>query len=99
RSVFPGGSLHDELALLTEAGLSNLEALQAATLNAAESMGILEQAGTIAAGKVADLVLLDADPLTDIRATAKVRAVIAGGRLYVRGALDALLEDAERAAR
>src|SRR5690349_1348830 len=66
---FPGFSLHDELALLVIAGLTPVEALRAATINPAKFLGIEDKAGTIAPGKLADLVLLDANPLTDIRNT------------------------------
>jgi imidazolonepropionase-like amidohydrolase len=96
RGVFPGLSIHDELVLLTEAGLTPLEALQAATTNAVASLGIQDRAGAVARGKAADLVLLGADPLVDIRATTAIRAVIADGRLFLRPALDSLLADAER---
>jgi imidazolonepropionase-like amidohydrolase len=92
---FPGFGLHDELALLVEAGLSPLAALQAATRNAAEFMGQLNRRGTIEAGKIADLVLLDKDPLADIHNTRSVQAVVLGGKLYSRAALDAMLAKAQ----
>jgi imidazolonepropionase-like amidohydrolase len=92
--IFPGFTLHDELALLVDAGLSPMAALQAATRNAAEWMGMLKERGTIEAGKIADLVLLDADPLADIHNTRTIRAVILQGKLLDRKALDALLESA-----
>src|SRR5262249_9091040 len=63
---FPGFSLHDELALLTQAGLTPMQALQAATRNAAEYLGQLDSLGTIEPHKLADLVLLSANPLDDI---------------------------------
>jgi imidazolonepropionase-like amidohydrolase len=94
---FPGFSLHDELALLVEAGLSPLEALQAATRNPAEFFGWLDERGTIEKGKAADLVLLDADPLADIHNTTKIRAVILDGRWLDRAALDRLLAGAASA--
>jgi imidazolonepropionase-like amidohydrolase len=96
--TFPGFSLHDELALLVEAGLSNAEALRAATLNPAIFLHEEDSAGTVEAGKRADLVLLDANPLKDIHNTRRVRAVILNGRTYDRAALDSLIEKAERAA-
>ncbi len=86
----PGFSLHDELALLVRAGLSPMEALQAATRNAARCLGVETRFGTIAKGKAADVVLLDADPLADIRNTSKISAVILRGRLYSRPQLDGL---------
>jgi imidazolonepropionase-like amidohydrolase len=88
---YPGFGIHDELALLVEAGLSPLAALQAATRNAAQFMGQLDRRGTIEVGKIADLVLLDADPLADIHNTSSIRAVLLNGRLYPRAALDAML--------
>lgn len=96
--VIPGFSLHDELALLVEAGFSSLEALQAATLNPAGFLNTSDSLGTIAPGKLADLVLLDADPLADIHNTTKIRAVVANGRYLDRAALDAMLADVERLA-
>ena len=78
--VFPGDSLHRELELLVEAGLTSAEALRTATSNPAEFFGEQSELGTIAKGKRADLVLLDANPLEDIRNTRKVFAVIQNGR-------------------
>jgi imidazolonepropionase-like amidohydrolase len=94
----PGFSLHDELALLVEAGLTPMEALQTATHNPARFFGKEKEMGTVQAGKRADLVLLDADPLLDIRHTTKIRAVVANGRLLDRAVLDKFLADAEKAA-
>lgn len=96
--VFPGFSLHDELALLVVAGLTPLAALRTATLNPARFLGATDSLGTVAPGQIADLVLLDADPLTDIRNTTKIWSVVVGGRLLDRAALDALLAAATRAA-
>ena len=97
--VYPGFSLHDELALLVEAGLPPLAALRAATLDPARFLGATDSLGTVAPGKLADLVLLDADPLQDIHNTTRIRAVVLNGRYLDRAALDALLADAERVAR
>jgi len=91
----PGFTLHDELALLVESGLTPQQALQAATLNPARLLKKEADFGTVEAGKLADLVLLDANPLDDIRNTQKISAVILGGRLFRRADLDALLRDAE----
>jgi hypothetical protein len=93
--AFPGFGIHDELALLVEAGLNPLQALQAATLNPARFMGRTADIGTVAEGRLADLVLLDANPLQDITNTTRIRAVVAGGRLYRRADLDLLLVEAE----
>jgi imidazolonepropionase-like amidohydrolase len=89
--LVPGFSVHDELALFVESGMTPAEALRAATLAPARFLGKTDTLGTAAAGKLADLVLLDADPLADIRNTLKIRAVVAGGRLVDRAALDQLL--------
>jgi imidazolonepropionase-like amidohydrolase len=93
--LVPGISLHEELVLLVEAGLTPLEALRAATLNPARVLGSADSLGTIEAGKLADLVLLDANPLADIGNTRRIRAVIADGRVYRRADLDRLLAEVE----
>ena len=92
---FPGFGIHDELALLVDAGLSPLAALQAATRNAAEFMGQLHRRGTIEVGKTADLVLLEKDPLADVHNTRSIQAVVLSGKLYPRAALDAMLAKAQ----
>jgi imidazolonepropionase-like amidohydrolase len=95
--AFPGFSLHDELALLVDAGLTPMEALRAATGGAAEFMG-RNDVGIVKRGNLADVVLLDANPLENIRNTTRIAAVVANGRLYDRAALDSLLADAENVA-
>jgi imidazolonepropionase-like amidohydrolase len=97
RDVFPGFSLHDELGLLVRAGLTPLEAIQAATLNAAKCLGLSDSYGMIVKGKVADLVLLEADPLGDIANTRKIAAVVAAGKYFGRPALDEMLHKVEEA--
>ena len=92
--LFSGFSLHDELAFFVQAGLSPGEALRTATYNPAKFLGQLERFGTIEKGKVADLVLLDANPLEDIHNTQKIQAVVLNGRYLDRHALDKLLADA-----
>jgi imidazolonepropionase-like amidohydrolase len=94
----PGFSLHDELALLVKAGLTPMQALQAATLNPARFLGSEKDFGTIEEGKVADLLLLDANPLDDIANTKKINAVVYGGRLLTRSELDKMLSDVEATA-
>ena len=97
--LVPGASLHGELGQLVEsAGLSPLAALQAATLNPARVFGMIDSLGTIESGKLADLVLLDANPLADISNTRRIRAVVADGRLLRRADLDQLLVEAAAAA-
>jgi imidazolonepropionase-like amidohydrolase len=97
--VYPGFGLHDELARLVDAGLTPLQALQAATINAATFLAMADSVGTVQAGKVADLVLLDGDPLADIANTRRISAVVVGGRLIDAAARRRLLADARRAAR
>lgn len=92
---FPGFSLHDELGLLVRAGLSPLQALQTATLNPARFLGRERDLGTVETGKIADLVLLDANPLDDIANTKRIDAVIYSGRLFPRAALDEMLAQVE----
>lgn len=78
----PGRSLHRELVLMVEeGGLSPYEAIECATLNPAVFFGVSDSLGTIEVGKIADLVLLDADPLADIANTRAISTVIAGGRV------------------
>jgi imidazolonepropionase-like amidohydrolase len=86
-----GFSLQDELALMTAAGLSPLEALRTATLNPARFLQVTDSLGDVATGQIADLVLLDANPLIDIHNTQRIRAVLRAGHLYDRTALDSLL--------
>jgi hypothetical protein len=93
--VFPGFSLHDELALFVKAGFTPMEALQTATLNPARFFGVSEDQGTVEKGKVADLVLLDANPLEDINNTRKIRSVVLAGRFLSRQQLDDLLHGVE----
>ena len=95
---FPAFGIHDELRLLVDAGLTPLEALQTATLNPARFFGRESELGTVAVGKLADLVLLAANPLTAIGNTTKINAVVASGRLYRRPDLDHLLAKVEAAA-
>jgi imidazolonepropionase-like amidohydrolase len=91
--VFPGSSLHDELQLLVESGLSPMEALQAATSHPAEFIHTSKDSGTLEVGKFADLLLLDANPLENISNTRKIHAVILRGKLLDRSTLDQLLEN------
>ena len=95
-NIFPGESLHEELRLFVDSlGMSPMEALASATRRPAEWLGLADSVGTIAPGKVADLVLLDADPLADIRNTRRIAGVVLRGRLFGRPDLDALLAEAK----
>jgi imidazolonepropionase-like amidohydrolase len=82
RNSPPGFGIHEELVLLARGGLSPFEIIRAATLEPARYFRALDSLGTIAPGKLADLVLLDANPLDDIRNTRRIAAVVANGRLY-----------------
>ncbi|MBD8497295.1 amidohydrolase family protein [Paenibacillus arenosi] len=80
-NLYYGFSLHEELQLLVKAGLSPLEALQSATINPARYLNSEHKQGTVEEGKLADLVILDANPLTDIRNTTRIHAVVVNGHL------------------
>ena len=95
--VYPGFSLHEELELLVRAGLTPMEALQAATRNAGKYLELADT-GTIEKGKRADLVLLNANPLADIKNTRKIESVVLAGRYFSRADLDKLLAGVEAAA-
>ena len=94
----PGFTVHQELALLVDAGLTPLEAIQAGTLTPARVMKLDADYGAVEAGKIADLILLDADPLADIHNTERISAVVLAGKLLRRGDLDALLRAGEEMA-
>ena len=102
---YPGIGLHDELDVFVSGGLTPLQALQAATLAGPAFLGKSDAYGAVAAGRVADLAILDRNPLDDITATRAIRGVVLHGRHLDRAALDGLLEstrarvaDRERAA-
>jgi imidazolonepropionase-like amidohydrolase len=97
--VMPGFSLHQELELFVKAGLTPMEALQTATLNPAKFLGRTRDIGTVEKSKLADLVLLDANPLDNISNTQKISAVVQGGRYFSRADLDGILREVEAAAR
>ncbi|MEP5762985.1 MAG: amidohydrolase family protein [Halieaceae bacterium] len=96
--VFPGSSLHDELDHLVAAGLSPLEALRAATVEPARFLGLEGKAGSIQVGARADMVLLQENPLDDIRAVRSIESVVLAGAVYDRAALDELLAEVETTA-
>jgi imidazolonepropionase-like amidohydrolase len=96
--AYPGFTLHDELAFLVEAGFTPMEALQAATRNPAIFLGRIAESGSIESGKRADLVLLEANPLEDIRNTTRIAAVVSSGKLFGRKDLDRILAEIEASA-
>lgn len=93
--VFAGSSVHDELRMFVDAGVSPLKALQAATLSAAEFSARDQLLGSIEVGKAADLVLINGNPLADIRNTRRIEAVMMAGVYYDKPALQQLREFAE----
>lgn len=94
----PGFGLHDELQLLVEAGVTPLDALRAATLNVGKFLGKADLIGSVVVGGFADLVVLDANPLLDIRNTTRIRAVISNGVYLNRSTLDTMLAQAKHSA-
>lgn len=97
---YPGIGLHDELEVLVNAGLTPLQALQASIVNGPAFFGKADPSGRVSTGQVADLIILNRNPLADIRATRDIDAVVVKGRHLDRTALDAMLADvAARAAR
>jgi hypothetical protein len=96
--VFPGSSLHDELELLVKSGFSPLEALQTATFNPGLFMAKLDKYGVIEKGHIADLVLLEDNPVMNIRNTRKIYAVVVGGHYYSRRDLDHMLAQVQELA-
>ena len=83
----PGYSVHREIELYVEAGLTPMEALQAATIVSARAMKMDAEVGTIERGKRADLVVLNANPLDSIHNIRSVRWTVQGGRVYDASAL------------
>lgn len=96
--IFAGFSLHDELELFVQGGLTPLQALRTATIHPARYLGLDAAMGTVERGKVADLVLLDANPLERITNTKRIDAVIVNGRFLSRTELDEMLADARKVA-
>jgi imidazolonepropionase-like amidohydrolase len=95
-SVFPGFSLHDELALYVEFGMKPIDALRTATINPVTYLKMTDSLGTIQKGKRADFVLLNGNPLKNITNTKNIFAVMTNGRLYTSGELKKLKEDVHR---
>jgi imidazolonepropionase-like amidohydrolase len=89
--LIPGKSLHRELELFVKTGFSTKEALQAATINPASFLGLEHELGRVKEGYRADLLILDANPLDDIKNTQKSHALVKEGRLYSKEELNAML--------
>ncbi len=96
--VFPGFSLHDELEWLVRSGFTPLQALQSATFNPALFLVKMDKYGVVEPEHIADLVLLDANPLEDIRNTRKIFGVVTAGKYYSRRDLDTMLQQVEKLA-
>jgi imidazolonepropionase-like amidohydrolase len=94
--LYPGFSLHDELGLLVNAGFTNFEALLTATRNPADYLNRSNELGTIQKGKLADLILLDANPLKDIANTKRIGGVIVNGRYLPNQVLEKMLAAIEK---
>jgi imidazolonepropionase-like amidohydrolase len=90
---YPGQALHDEIGLYVRYGLTPAQALRTAVVNGPRFLGKLDRYGSLEAGKSADLLVLDADPLRDIAATRKIRAVVRRGQVYDRARLDSMLAE------
>jgi imidazolonepropionase-like amidohydrolase len=97
--IYPGFAVHQELSYLVDAGLTPRAALEAATIAPARYFGATDSLGTVAEGKLADLVLVDADPLVDIRNLSRISAVVLHGRVLERRELDRLLQEAREYAK
>jgi hypothetical protein len=95
--LYPGFSLHDELALFVAAGFTPMEALQTATINPARFLGTTDSLGTIEKGKIADMILLDANPLTNIQNTQRIHAVFLNGKFIAKEFLQKMLAKVEAA--
>lgn len=89
----PGFAVHEELARFVDAGLSPLQSLRTATLNLAQHLNMTDSVGTIATGTLADLVLLEGDPVTYICNTARIAAIVANGQLFDGTARRDLFDD------
>jgi imidazolonepropionase-like amidohydrolase len=96
--LFHGYTLHDELARYVQAGLTPQQALRTATVNPGRFLKRTDLRGRVTWRQKADLVLLDANPLSDISATRRIYAVVANGKLFDRAALDAIQRGVEESA-
>jgi len=97
--IVPSFSLHEELQRFVTAGFTPLEALQTATLSPARFFATEDRLGTVAMGKVADLVLPDANPQEDIANTQEIAAVVVNGKYFSRNELQKMLQKVEESAK
>jgi hypothetical protein len=96
--VIPGFSLHDELEWLVKSGFTPAQALQSATTMPAQFLNKMDKHGFVESGRLADLVLLDENPISDIRNSRKIFGVVANGKYYSRRDLDTMLQQVEHLA-
>ena len=96
--VIPGFSLHDELEWLVKSGFTPVQALQAAITMPAQFLNKMDKHGVVEQGRLADVVLLDENPISDIRNTRKIFGVVANGKYYSRRDLDTMLQQVEKLA-
>lgn len=91
--IYPGFALHEELEIYQEAGLTPLETLQTSVINGPKYFGLSDQYGTVSVGKIADLLILNSNPLLDIKATKDIEYLIKKTKVYDKHQLDNLLEN------
>lgn len=94
---YPGIGLHDELQIYVDAGLTPLQALQASVINGPRFLGHADRYGAVSAGKAADILILERNPLSDIAATRTIGGVVLKGQYFDRKALDEMLKKAAKA--
>ena len=93
--IFPGYSVHEEMAIWQEAGIPAADVLRSATLVPAQFMGLGDRLGSISEGKTASMVLVRANPLDDIRNAQQIEGVFLRGHYFSRDDLDRLLAEAK----
>lgn len=90
--IYPGFALHEELQIFVDGGLTPLQALQASVVNGPKYFGLSDRYGSVEEGKVADLLILDHNPILDIGATREIHSLVKGNKLFSRAQLDHILE-------
>ena len=94
--VYPGESLHGELKALVDAGLPEIEALKAATINGAKFLEVDDFYGSLKAGKSGDLLILNENPLEDISNSKNISSMVLQGKVYTKSDMDAMLESVRK---